>query len=80
MEALYYATDKTPKILLDPDTLKFAFQPIFSAKTGEIFGYEGLMRPANCTPKELIDAFINTPFEGGRHQRRVDKVMEIENS
>ena len=30
--------------------------------------------------KELIDAFINTPFEGGRHQRRVDKVMEIENS
>ena len=57
MEALYYATDKTPKILLDPDTLKFAFQPIFSAKTGEIFGYEGLMRPANCTPKELIDAY-----------------------
>ena len=30
--------------------------------------------------KELVDAFINTSFEGGRHSRRVDKVMEIENS
>ncbi|MBQ6262911.1 MAG: ribose 5-phosphate isomerase B [Clostridia bacterium] len=30
--------------------------------------------------KELVNAFINTSFEGGRHQRRVDKVMEIENS
>ncbi|MBR3416605.1 MAG: ribose 5-phosphate isomerase B [Clostridia bacterium] len=30
--------------------------------------------------KELIDAFISTSFEGGRHQRRIDKVMEIENS
>lgn len=34
----------------------------------------------NGLAKELVDAFINTPFEGGRHQRRVDKVMEIENS
>ena len=30
--------------------------------------------------KELIDAFISTSFEGGRHQRRIDKIMEIENS
>ena len=30
--------------------------------------------------KELVDAFVNTPFDGGRHQRRVDKVMAIENS
>ncbi len=30
--------------------------------------------------KELIDAFISTSFEGGGHQRRIDKVMEIENS
>lgn len=25
-----------------------------------------------------LDVFINTPFEGGRHQRRVDEIVEIE--
>jgi ribose 5-phosphate isomerase B len=24
--------------------------------------------------KEMVDAFIETPFEGGRHQRRVEKI------
>ncbi len=28
---------------------------------------------------ELIDVFINTEFEGGRHQRRVDQIAQIEN-
>lgn len=28
---------------------------------------------------ELVKVFIDTPFEGGRHQRRVDKIHEIEN-
>lgn len=27
---------------------------------------------------ELVDLFINTEFEGGRHQRRVDMIMDIE--
>lgn len=27
---------------------------------------------------ELVDLFIDTPFEGGRHQRRIDAVMAIE--
>ena len=27
---------------------------------------------------ELIDIFLNTEFEGGRHQRRVDLITEIE--
>ena len=31
------------------------------------------------TALELADLFIKTEFEGGRHQRRVDKIMEIEN-
>lgn len=29
---------------------------------------------------ELVDIFLNTPFEGGRHQTRVDKITEIENN
>lgn len=28
---------------------------------------------------EIIDVFLTTEFEGGRHQRRVDKIMAIEN-
>ena len=29
---------------------------------------------------ELVDVFLDTGFEGGRHQRRVDQITEIENS
>ena len=31
------------------------------------------------TALELADIFVNTPFEGGRHQRRVDMISAIEN-
>ncbi|NLB91728.1 MAG: ribose 5-phosphate isomerase B [Clostridiales bacterium] len=27
----------------------------------------------------VVETFLDTPFEGGRHQRRVDMIMEIEN-
>ncbi len=30
------------------------------------------------TAIELADIFVDTKFEGGRHQRRVDKITEIE--
>lgn len=28
--------------------------------------------------KQIVDAFLTTEFEGGRHQRRVDKIKAIE--
>ena len=28
---------------------------------------------------ELVDIFLHTDFEGGRHQRRVDKITALEN-
>ena len=28
---------------------------------------------------EMVRLFLETPFEGGRHQRRVDKIMAMEN-
>lgn len=28
---------------------------------------------------EMVDVFLNTEFEGGRHQTRVDQIMAIEN-
>lgn len=28
---------------------------------------------------EIVDVWLDTPFEGGRHRRRVDKMMAVEN-
>jgi ribose 5-phosphate isomerase B len=30
--------------------------------------------------EELVDVFLKTPFEGGRHQRRVEKIASLEKS
>jgi ribose 5-phosphate isomerase B len=30
------------------------------------------------TAKELVDTFLNTEFQGGRHLRRVEQIMELE--
>ncbi|MEG0250408.1 MAG: ribose 5-phosphate isomerase B [Peptostreptococcus sp.] len=27
---------------------------------------------------DIVDAYLNSKFEGGRHQNRIDKIMEIE--
>ena len=27
---------------------------------------------------EIVDTWLTTDFEGGRHQRRIDKVMALE--
>lgn len=29
---------------------------------------------------EIVDTFFSTDFEGGRHQRRVDQISDIENN
>ena len=28
--------------------------------------------------RRIIDVFLNTEFEGGRHQRRIDKISALE--
>ncbi|MCR5416062.1 MAG: EAL domain-containing protein [Pseudobutyrivibrio sp.] len=55
-EGIIKGTD-LPDIKVDLNNIKFAFQPIFSAISGEIFGYEALMRPDGCTPMELIKSY-----------------------
>ena len=30
--------------------------------------------------REIVEAWLTTPFAGGRHQRRLDKITEIEES
>ena len=34
---------------------------------------------SNQLALKIVDMFLDTPFEGGRHQRRVEKLMAIEN-
>jgi len=46
-----------PDILLNLDTLKFAFQPIFDVRTGDVFGHEALMRPEGHSPAEVIESY-----------------------
>ena len=29
--------------------------------------------------EELVDVFLNTEFEGGRHKTRIDQIADIEN-
>lgn len=41
-------------ILSNFDSIHYAFQPIIDTETGDIFGYEGLMRPVPFTPDEVI--------------------------
>ncbi|MDD4230101.1 MAG: ribose 5-phosphate isomerase B [Dehalococcoidales bacterium] len=34
---------------------------------------------ADVAIEEIVKIFLETEFEGGRHQRRVDKIIQIEN-
>lgn len=34
----------------------------------------------NDVAKDIVDTFLSTPFEGGRHERRVNKITDIENA
>lgn len=34
----------------------------------------------NLEAEKIVNAFLTTEFEGGRHQRRVDLMMDIENN
>jgi ribose 5-phosphate isomerase B len=33
-----------------------------------------------ATARKIIDTWLETPFEGGRHERRVKKIVALENS
>lgn len=62
--------------------LKFDKEAEEAVKSGN---YKDLLslKPLTVSAEEvypLIEAFLNTPFEGGRHQRRVAKVVKYENN
>jgi len=55
---------------IDEALVRFAFQPIVDAKTGEVFGYEALMRPQLET--------LKSPMEILRLAQSQSKLYEIE--
>lgn len=55
------------ELMSKPEKINFAFQPIFEIETGNIYGYEALMRPDPYTPMEVIAEFA-----------RFDRLNEIE--
>ena len=55
------------ELMSRPEKINFAFQPIFEIETGNIYGYEALMRPAPYTPMEVIAEYA-----------RLDRLNEIE--
>lgn len=56
--------------IIDEGSIRYAFQSIISAKTGEIYGYEALMRP--------ISDMLNTPREFVRIAKADAKLNEVE--
>lgn len=50
-------TGELPEVEINLSTLKFAFQPIFDIHSGDVYGYEALMRPGNHTPNEVIQSY-----------------------
>ena len=56
--------------IIDEQSIKYSFQSIVSAKTGEIYGYEALMRPQS--------AVLKSPLEFIRIARTGAKLYEIE--
>ncbi len=55
------------ELMSRPEKINFAFQPIFEVETGNIYGYEALMRPAPYTPMEVITEYA-----------RLERLNEIE--
>ncbi len=55
------------ELMSHPEDIKFAYQPIFDVETGNIFGYEALMRPFPYTPMEVITEYS-----------KLDRLNEIE--
>ena len=57
------------ELMSRPEKINFAFQPIFEVETGNIYGYEALMRPAPYTPMEVIAEYA--------HQDRLNEIEGI---
>ena len=57
------------------DELNVKIEAISGASLGALVA---LLYLCDYSPKEILEVWLNTKFEGGRHQERLDLVSEIE--
>lgn len=69
-DAFLMQSQEELNLLIDHRMVDYAFQPVVDARTGEVFGYEALMRPRTET--------IRTPLDVLRIARVHSKMGEIE--
>ncbi|MGI6752619.1 MAG: EAL domain-containing protein [Anaerovoracaceae bacterium] len=63
--------------LIDEEMIRFVFQPIVDTFTGEVYGYEALMRPTHesfSTPLEVLQV-ATTQFKLSRLERMIVKKL-----
>ncbi len=72
------AANKIPgvraSVITDPELAKMFRQH----NNGNVITLGGRYIPLQLA-REILDAFFDTEFEGGRHQRRIDKITALEN-
>ncbi len=71
------AVNKVPGIRAANVTTEFEAEMLRAHNAGNVLCL-GARVVSEVQALTLVDKFLQTPFSGGRHQRRVDKVMEIE--
>lgn len=71
------AANKVKGIRAAVVTEEFSAAACAEHNRANILGLGGRVVSAEKAVK-LVDIWLNTPFAGGRHQRRIDKIAEIE--
>ncbi len=71
------AANKIPGIRAATADTELAAQMIRSDNDANILALAGRILSAELAQK-VVTTFLSTPFEGGRHQRRVGKIMALE--
>ncbi len=71
------SANKVPGIRAANVTTEFEAQMLREHNDGNVLAL-GARVVKEAQALKLVDKFLHTAFAGGRHQRRVDKVMEIE--
>ena len=46
-------------ILANPESIKYAFQPIFDVTNNTVYGHEALMRPSPFSPMDIVEYCIS---------------------
>lgn len=72
LKAQGFRKNQVFETIIDEDRIDYHFQPIVNARTGEIYGYEALMRP------QAIDGIKLSPLDVLEIAKQMDMLYKIE--